>query len=137
MVTCCVCGKQFHKHSSEIRKNVGSLHFCSHQCWYQHNQMDRHYGWAGGQNERNNHQSRKWRSAVLERDKHYCRLCHSRSDLQAHHIKRFATHPDLRWDVANGITLCKSCHSKFHGKEEEYERELGVIASVELMVWHD
>jgi 5-methylcytosine-specific restriction endonuclease McrA len=32
--------------------------------------------------------------------------------LQADHIKPFAHHPELRFDVNNGRTLCVPCHRK-------------------------
>jgi hypothetical protein len=32
--------------------------------------------------------------------------------LQAHHIESFKGHPELRYELTNGLTLCLSCHSK-------------------------
>jgi len=58
-----------------------------------------------------------WRSAVFVRDGWRCCKCESNDDIQAHHIKHFATHPELRLDVDNGITLCIDCHSKEHGRD--------------------
>jgi len=53
----------------------------------------------------------QWRKAVYKRDDYTCQQCGDRGvRLEAHHIKPFATHPELRFDVGNGITLCKSCH---------------------------
>lgn len=53
----------------------------------------------------------QWRKAVYERDDFNCQECKARGGkLEAHHIKPFATHPELRFEVSNGITLCKSCH---------------------------
>ncbi len=53
----------------------------------------------------------QWRKAVYKRDDYICQRCGERGEkLEAHHIKPFATHPELRFDVTNGITLCKSCH---------------------------
>jgi 5-methylcytosine-specific restriction endonuclease McrA len=31
--------------------------------------------------------------------------------LHPHHIQPFADHPELRWDVNNGMTLCTNCHA--------------------------
>ena len=36
--------------------------------------------------------------------------------LNAHHIKEVAKHPDLIYDVDNGVTLCKECHDLIHNK---------------------
>jgi predicted restriction endonuclease len=34
--------------------------------------------------------------------------------MKAYHIKPFATHFEMRFDVDNGMTLCKACHKKEH-----------------------
>lgn len=53
----------------------------------------------------------QWRKAVYERDDYTCQHCLVRGGrLEAHHIKPFATYPELRLVVSNGITLCKSYH---------------------------
>lgn len=130
IVTCETCGSVFEKHQAEIDKNVWDLHFCSPECWYEYNQGENHYGWEGGQNERVNPDYTKWHRAVLERDHYFCRRCHSRRNLEVHHIKRFATHPDFRWEVSNGITLCHDCHVLFRNREEEYEEILTFMASI-------
>lgn len=136
LLACHTCKKSFYKHKSEMWKSASNLHFCSPNCWYSYNQNENHYSWAGGQNERVNPTYTKWRKAVLERDKRYCRLCHSRLQLEVHHIKRFTTHPDIRWDIDNGITLCHTCHVSFRNREEEYEKELSIIRSVPIIVFY-
>jgi UDPglucose 6-dehydrogenase len=57
---------------------------------------------------------RRWRKAVLERDKHTCQKCGSNQKLHVHHIREFAFFPESRFDVNNGLTLCKMCHKKLH-----------------------
>ena len=66
-----------------------------------------------------------WVINVLERDNHTCQCCSSKINLQAHHIKPYAKHKELRTDVRNGITLCECCHSPmilngFHQKYGTY-----------------
>lgn len=57
-----------------------------------------------------------WRDAVFARDNWtciQCRRCRKPGDrvvLNADHIKPFAMHPELRFDVDNGRTLCTECH---------------------------
>jgi 5-methylcytosine-specific restriction endonuclease McrA len=65
-----------------------------------------------------------WRKSVFERDNYTCQYpkCKRRGYVQAHHIKRWADYPLLRYDLKNGITLCRRCHRKVDKKEEFYER---------------
>ena len=57
-----------------------------------------------------------WRNAVLIRDKFKCVICDRGKPavkaLQADHIRSWARHPELRYDVSNGRTLCIRCHKK-------------------------
>ncbi len=56
-------------------------------------------------------QARDWRIAVFERDNYTCQECGERGgELNADHIKQFAYHPELRYDINNGRTLCVDCH---------------------------
>jgi len=58
---------------------------------------------------------KNWRVAVLERDGYKCQHCEKTGGrLHAHHIKSFKLYPDLRYDVENGVTLCKKCHEDLH-----------------------
>lgn len=78
-----------------------------------------HHNWKGGIYEtiakiRNCPEYRIWKKGVLKRDKYTCQLCGSDKSLHTHHINKFADYPDLRFDVDNGITLCKHCHKYIH-----------------------
>lgn len=55
-----------------------------------------------------------WRKAVYERDGYACVECGDKTggNLQADHIKPFSTHPELRFAIDNGRTLCIACHIK-------------------------
>lgn len=55
-------------------------------------------------------QYREWRRAVLKRDCYTCQMCGSVKQLEADHIFPWSTHPELRFDVSNGRTLCNTCH---------------------------
>jgi len=76
-----------------------------------------HPCWKGGittesQKARNSIKYKSWRTAVFERDDYTCRGCGERGCcLEAHHIKSFAEHKDLRFVIDNGITYCIKCHA--------------------------
>ena len=63
---------------------------------------------------------KRWRYDVYVRDGFACRHCGDArgGNLHAHHVKPFATHPELRLDVANGITLCEPCHKAVHAQRD-------------------
>jgi len=68
---------------------------------------------------------KKWRQDVFTRDQYQCTACGNKKGLEADHIKQFAiivyenniqSVDDARkceemWDIENGRTLCKHCHS--------------------------
>lgn len=69
---------------------------------------------GGSGSQRNMSEYIEWRKAVFERDSYTCQECGAKGRLNAHHVKQWSYHPDLRFDVSNGITLCEECHSKKH-----------------------
>ena len=95
--------------------------FCSRECAFAFRRGPNHAMWKGGtsllQNARLCPETVKWRKAVLARDGHRCCGCGAESDLHVHHLQGWITRPDLRFDVANGRTLCCTCHGKEHGRD--------------------
>jgi hypothetical protein len=81
-----------------------------------------HWNWKGGktpenQKERSSKEYREWRGAVFERDNFTCQICGQvGGELNAHHIKRWSTNVDERYQIDNGVTLCKKCHDSLHRK---------------------
>jgi len=79
---------------------------------------ERHGMWRGGITPlirllRATPEYKAWRLAVYERDHWTCQDCGKhcgRKDIVAHHIKSFKDYPELRYEVSNGITLCRKCH---------------------------
>lgn len=57
---------------------------------------------------------REWRMNVYRRDNFKCKIfnqdCVGR--IEAHHILRWADHPELRYEINNGITLCHFHHPR-------------------------
>ena len=76
---------------------------------------------------------KEWRNQVFSRDGYTCQKCGQIGGrLNAHHILSYSLHPDLRYSVDNGITLCQSCHIKFHsvyGKQKHTEEDINSFIS--------
>ena len=98
------------KHTLEARKKNSVAH-----------KGEKHPNWKGGITPENliireSLDYRLWRQAVFERDNYICKWCKIKSGdgktvvLNADHIKTFAYHPELRFDISNGQTLCENCH---------------------------
>lgn len=87
---------------------------------------DKCVNWKGGvstanQIIRKSWEHRHWSRKVLERDDFTCQICNERGgSLNANHIKKFSDYPDLRFELSNGITLCRDCH---YGKVNHHELE--------------
>lgn len=76
-----------------------------------------HWNWKGGISPENTRlrqssEYKAWRQAVFARDNWTCQKCGKRGGaMEADHIKLFSRHPELRFAVENGRTLCKApCH---------------------------
>ena len=57
-----------------------------------------------------------WRTKVYKRDKYKCVKCGSTKKLEAHHLKSWNCNEEDRYNVSNGVTLCKTEHEEFHSK---------------------
>lgn len=132
---CFVCGKEFEIHPSDMAKSMNGGSFCSQGCAKVF-QSTRQTGknnpcWKGGVTKeytliRTSPKAREWAKAIFQRDNFTCQKCGVRGNtLNAHHIKDFANHTELRFDINNGITLCEKCHRehhKFKGKPKRRSR---------------
>lgn len=69
---------------------------------------------------------RRFTMLVWARDRGRCRVCHRvvrrTTGLhplrgEVHHLLTRGAHPELRYDVANGVLVCLSCHLKLQRHE--------------------
>lgn len=142
---CLICGTSFWRRPCHIKK--GENKFCSKPCYFKWQKGktkisgfklkplmgENNSNWKGGITPetikiRNSKVYKDWRGLVFKRDNWTCRECFDKSRrghavyLEAHHLKPFATHIELRFDVSNGVTLCKKCHSKKPKGVKVYEQ---------------
>ena len=73
-------------------------------------------------NWRNTREYRLWRVGVIRRDK-VCKVCNERKGRHAHHLNHATYFPEQRFNLKNGICLCKNCHSHFHNDYKNSTRE--------------
>lgn len=93
---------------------------------FKYKRGDKHWNWKGGISKDvhsiNEPKYKKWRSQIFERDNWTCQTCGKRGcHLEAHHIKGWAKYPELRYNLENGVTLCRDCHKltdNYKGKKK-------------------
>jgi 5-methylcytosine-specific restriction endonuclease McrA len=106
------CGRQFR--ISPSRRSTQPGRWCSPRCAGAAARRATH-------RERDGWEAKAWRKAVLERDNHTCQGCGTRvGPLHAHHIRRWGTNPESRYDVGNGRTLCRGCHHDEHASQDKW-----------------
>lgn len=132
---CEVCGKLFRPTVQQVKQSLGK--YCSRKCYFSVPKSqefkdkiskafrgENHPNWKGGvmkgRKDRNLTEYKEWRKFVFARDNYTCVWCGARNmpglgysvQLEADHIKSWTDYPELRYEVTNGRTMCKSCHSK-------------------------
>ncbi len=91
------------------------------------NSGEKSCSWKGGITPKNllirwSKRMKNWKQVIFNRDNYTCQSCEIKSHnglgysvrLEAHHIKSFSDYSELRFDINNGITLCRPCHSIIH-----------------------
>jgi len=137
---CDKCGKEFTARKDVVEKGGGK--FCSRRCNSSSHFGEKAHNWKGGKVHgadfiRKSVKYKEWRQSVFIRDRFTCKKCgdNSGGNLEAHHIKHISelieeikkymplipfevacTLYAPLWDIANGETLCETCHSGIHRK---------------------
>jgi len=120
---CLYCSKKFWAFPS--REKVGKAKYCSKKCWAlanrgKHFSPETELKWRNGNTpiymklkNKFRHELKEWRIKIFERDNYTCQDCGIKGIfLNAHHKKSFVEYPELRFNLLNGITLCRECHHK-------------------------
>ena len=137
--TCLYCGKKEMLPQSIVNGSGGhgARKYCSWECRNkamigdnaanfgrgEKMEGEKNPNWKGGisddRNKRFVKESAKWRRLVYARDNYECQRCGDSNggNLNAHHIFPWVENSNKRFDVSNGITLCKPCHDWIHSKE--------------------
>ena len=123
---CPICSKDYFRYISQI-KHRGESKGCSVKCRgiLQRGKSSPH--WILDRKElktrpNGNQDHKEWRNKVFKRDNFICQDCGIRNGngvevyLEAHHIKRWADYPESRFELSNGLTLCRECHNKTKGR---------------------
>lgn len=56
-----------------------------------------------------------WRNEIYERDEYTCQVSgRIGGQMNAHHLYSWHSHPELRLELSNGISICKQLHDLFH-----------------------
>jgi hypothetical protein len=80
----------------------------NHPCWI----IDRSK--VKRQENRNNPEYKQWRHKVYIRDGFKCRIANKdcEKNHEVHHILAWRDYPELRYEINNGITLCRAHHPR-------------------------
>ena len=96
------------KHSEETKRKMSESH-----------KGEKHYRWNPDREEvahnlRNDGEYKQWALKVKKRDENTCQMksesCSGYNTV--HHIKPWATYPESRYEVLNGIILCQGHHPR-------------------------
>jgi len=120
---CVTCKRPFYVPQFRAYSAMACSRICQRTEIARNNSGPNHSRWKGGISERDQ-RARNWRNAVLIRDGR-CTKCGAADNLYAHHLLSWGDHPQLRYDIANGVTLCGICHAKEHPDlAEDFTRKI-------------
>lgn len=117
------------KHSIETRKKMSNSHGrgSKNRLWKQDraeilSNKERHW----------NSEYKEWRRAVFERDSYQCRMGGGECPtyVESHHIFPWREHKELRYEITNGITLCRAHHPRKKSEEKRLARHFTLLVSV-------
>ena len=124
---CIICGTEFTVTRTHQKKTCSAECLSTHRAAIQKGSLS--HRWQGGKTSaamilRGSLEYSRWREEVFRRDDFTCYATGIRGGkLTAHHILTVAEHPELIFDVDNGITLSWKYHSSIRWHEAEHVAE--------------
>lgn len=110
----CDCGNPKLKsvHMSHLKNGETTSCGCVHD-----KPKERNPNWKGGKTRetqcaRSTSKYKQWCKDVYKKDWYTCQCCGESKNIvkNAHHIINFSDNENHRYEISNGITLCKECH---------------------------
>lgn len=125
IVKCENCFKPIERRPSTLSKK----NFCSYDCYHAwmpaNTRGENSTNWKGGITaiSSDNLKTPEFREAkkIVLGLFPVCVICGNDKFKHVHHIKTRRQSPELVFEKSNLITLCRSCHSRIKGKEQEWE----------------
>lgn len=101
----------FFRHSDESKVKMSKAQLGRESTY----KGERHWNWKGGVDSGERKERvrfhKYFRPKVLQRDNYTCQICDAYgAELQVDHIKKWSEYPELRFELSNCRTVCKSCH---------------------------
>jgi len=108
-----------------ILSRINRARFCSKNCHGKYYNGEKSCHYKTDRTKLAKHQIRNdaayqdWRKQIIKRDGYKCRMTNSdcNGDLQIHHILPWRDYENLRYEVNNGICLCKFHHPRKRAEE--------------------
>lgn len=119
---CEICMADFTIKLNEFKKGLGKC--CSYECAGKYRSVhmvkDRNSNWRGGN-------LNTLKVEIKIRDNYTCKICGLRDSeiMEVDHVKPLRTHPQLRLDRENLMTLCPNCHARKTIRENKMRKQKG------------
>jgi hypothetical protein len=135
-VHCEYCGKEVYRRPGELKKNKTGVWFCDQTCFHTWWVGERHPNFnPNKQDPRDETALYWWKKYVLARDE-ACQWCGSNKNPHIHHIIPWRYNENTRFDVDNGIVLCRKHHASVKNHELEFANLFAILVRLkEISKW--
>lgn len=112
----CDCGKKVNVSAQSIKKGDTTSCGCyfMDMCQGENNPNYNPHLPMEERNGKRGYAAERWAKEVKRRDNYTCQVCWSIENIIAHHLNSYKSDKEARYNIENGITLCRECHTDFH-----------------------